>query len=149
MIVSQMSFFAKISDPLIGATYMTLLNTISNLGYVWIKTFFLWFVDIITWKSCMPKREGEFTNSTLMFTSNKCINSVDKIKCSDNGGTCGTIIDGFFIEVLFGVIFAIAWFCFSRKLIKNLQSLPIRNWHILKQRLKNTEMTLLEKVDNV
>ena len=30
--VAQMSFFAKISDPSIGGTYMTLLNTIANLG---------------------------------------------------------------------------------------------------------------------
>lgn len=30
--VSLGSFFTKISDPLIGGTYMTLLNTISNLG---------------------------------------------------------------------------------------------------------------------
>jgi PAT family acetyl-CoA transporter-like MFS transporter 1 len=29
------SFFSKISDPSIGGTYMTLLNTISNLGGTW------------------------------------------------------------------------------------------------------------------
>jgi PAT family acetyl-CoA transporter-like MFS transporter 1 len=28
MFVAQMSFFAKISDPAIGGTYMTLLNTV-------------------------------------------------------------------------------------------------------------------------
>ncbi len=32
MFVSQMAFHAKISDPGIGGTYMTLLNTISNFG---------------------------------------------------------------------------------------------------------------------
>ena len=32
MFVSQMAFNAKISDPLIGGTYMTLLNTVANLG---------------------------------------------------------------------------------------------------------------------
>jgi PAT family acetyl-CoA transporter-like MFS transporter 1 len=30
--ISQMAFFAKVSDPGIGGTYMTLLNTLSNLG---------------------------------------------------------------------------------------------------------------------
>lgn len=29
---AQMAFFAKVSDPAIGGTYMTLLNTLSNLG---------------------------------------------------------------------------------------------------------------------
>ena len=32
MFVAQMAFYAKISDPLIGGTYMTLLNTVTNLG---------------------------------------------------------------------------------------------------------------------
>lgn len=32
MFVSKMSFFAKISDPVIGGTFMTVLNTISNIG---------------------------------------------------------------------------------------------------------------------
>jgi PAT family acetyl-CoA transporter-like MFS transporter 1 len=32
MFVSQMAFFAKISDKAIGGTYMTFLNTISNMG---------------------------------------------------------------------------------------------------------------------
>jgi len=32
MFVSQMAFNAKISDPAIGGTYMTLLNTVANLG---------------------------------------------------------------------------------------------------------------------
>jgi MFS transporter, PAT family, solute carrier family 33 (acetyl-CoA transportor), member 1 len=32
MFVPQMSFFSSISDPVIGGTYMTVLNTLSNMG---------------------------------------------------------------------------------------------------------------------
>lgn len=32
MYVANMSFFAKVSDPAIGGTYMTLLNTVTNFG---------------------------------------------------------------------------------------------------------------------
>ena len=32
MFVAQMAFFARVSDPLIGGSYMTLLNTLANLG---------------------------------------------------------------------------------------------------------------------
>ena len=32
MFVAQMSFNAKVSDPRIGGTYMTMLNTVTNLG---------------------------------------------------------------------------------------------------------------------
>jgi hypothetical protein len=35
MFVAQMSFFARIADPAIGGTYMTLLNTLANLGSKW------------------------------------------------------------------------------------------------------------------
>ena len=34
MFVSQMSFYAQISDKSIGGTYMTFLNTLSNLGKI-------------------------------------------------------------------------------------------------------------------
>ena len=33
MFVSQMAFFNRVSDPRIGGSYMTLLNTMANLGY--------------------------------------------------------------------------------------------------------------------
>jgi PAT family acetyl-CoA transporter-like MFS transporter 1 len=32
MFTSKMTFFARVSDPIIGGTYMTVLNTISNIG---------------------------------------------------------------------------------------------------------------------
>lgn len=35
MFVSQMAFFSRVSDPVIGGTYMTLLNTIGNVGGKW------------------------------------------------------------------------------------------------------------------
>lgn len=37
------SFFTQISDPLIGGTYMTLLNTLSNLGGTWPRFFVVFF----------------------------------------------------------------------------------------------------------
>ena len=41
MFVAQMAFFNRVSDPKIGGTYMTMLNTISNLGGQWPGTFVL------------------------------------------------------------------------------------------------------------
>eukprot|EP00899_Mesostigma_viride_P028794 jgi/Mesvir1/909/Mv17471-RA.1 len=48
MHVSLMAFFAAISDPSIGGTYMTLLNTICNLGCKWPTTAALALVDVAT-----------------------------------------------------------------------------------------------------
>jgi len=47
MFVSHMAFFAKVSDPAIGGTYMTFLNTIHNLGNMWASTFCLKAADYI------------------------------------------------------------------------------------------------------
>ena len=47
-----MAFFARISDPAVGGTYMTLLNTLTNLGGNWPATLALWAVDHLTWKRC-------------------------------------------------------------------------------------------------
>lgn len=52
MFVAVMAFFAKISDPAVGGTYMTLLNTICNLGGNWPTSIVLWLVDVLTWKEC-------------------------------------------------------------------------------------------------
>lgn len=52
MYVACMAFHAKVSDPLIGGTYMTLLNTVTNLGGNWPSTLALWMVDPLTSKEC-------------------------------------------------------------------------------------------------
>lgn len=53
MFVPVMAFFAQISDPIVGGTYMTLLNTVTNLGSNWPGTLALWMVDPLTWKQCI------------------------------------------------------------------------------------------------
>lgn len=57
MYVAVMAFNAKISDPSIGGTYMTLLNTISNLAGNWPATLALWLVDPLTVKKCIGAPE--------------------------------------------------------------------------------------------
>lgn len=52
MFVAVMSFHAQVSDPSMGGTYMTLLNTLSNLGGTWTGTCALWLVDVVSFKDC-------------------------------------------------------------------------------------------------
>ncbi|NXN03265.1 ACATN protein, partial [Sylvia borin] len=63
MYVAIMAFNAKVSDPLIGGTYMTLLNTVSNLGGNWPSTVALWLVDPLTVKEC-EGAQGHHTCAT-------------------------------------------------------------------------------------
>ena len=48
--VSLIAYMARIADPAIGATHMTLLMTLMNLGGMWCNSFVLWFVDQVTVK---------------------------------------------------------------------------------------------------
>lgn len=59
MFVAVMAFFAKISDPAVGGTYMTLLNTVCNLGGNWPTTVVLWLVDVLTWRRCVDPATKE------------------------------------------------------------------------------------------
>lgn len=74
MFVAIMAFFARISDPAVGGTYMTLLNTICNLGGNWPTTVVLWLVDVLTWRDC--------ANPTSEIKSdNNCGNTEEKNVC--------------------------------------------------------------------
>lgn len=64
MFVSQMAFFAKISDPAVGGTYMTLINTLANMGSNWPTTLALWLVDGFTMKQCSIDGSNSCANPT-------------------------------------------------------------------------------------
>jgi MFS transporter, PAT family, solute carrier family 33 (acetyl-CoA transportor), member 1 len=106
MSMCELSFYAKISDPMISSTYMTTLSTISNLGHSWIKTLFLYLMDMLTWKSCISSDEE----------------GVDV--------SCVTIFDGYYVEIVFGVIFAMFWYFIVRTSVEELQNLPETSWHV-------------------
>lgn len=52
MIILMISFYTRISDPRFGGTYMTLLNTVRNLGWSISNTTIIMMVDILTFKKC-------------------------------------------------------------------------------------------------
>lgn len=52
MFISVMAFFSRISDSRFGGTYMTLLNTVTNLGYAWTSTISLGMIDVLTFNEC-------------------------------------------------------------------------------------------------
>ena len=99
MFVAIMAFFAKVSDPAVGGTYMTLLNTVTNLGGNWPSTLALWMVDPLTTKQCI--------NSNLT-TVNVCSETSEVDLCTSNGGTCEIQVDGYYVDqvqfILDGVV---------------------------------------------
>merc|ERR1712176_1174136 len=65
--VAQMAFFARVSDPALGGTYMTLLNTLGNLGGKWPPTVTFYLVDALTCKeeTCSMQTDGFYVVSAL------------------------------------------------------------------------------------
>ncbi|GAB6018417.1 hypothetical protein CHUAL_000132 [Chamberlinius hualienensis] len=116
--VSIMGFFAKISDPAIGGTYMTLLNTLSNLGGNWPATVALWFVDSLTWKDCV----GGNSNS-------KCDTDEAEMMCVSGGGQCEVVVDGYYVECCICTVFGIVWLLvWGRHWVHQMQSVPETAW---------------------
>lgn len=123
MFVSSMAFSNKISDPAVGGTYMTLLNTMSNLGGVWPSTLFLEMVDHLTWKNC----QGGSADGDV------CVKAEAESKCKAGGGVCTLYVDGFSIEMVASVFIAALWFWKMRHVVYNLSNLPSSAWRIQKQ----------------
>ncbi|XP_078617067.1 acetyl-coenzyme A transporter 1-like [Branchiostoma floridae x Branchiostoma japonicum] len=116
MFVASMAFHAQISDPVIGGTYMTLLNTLSNLGGNWLSTLALWLVDDITWSSCEGV-EGLTCGGA----------DLDKA-CETAGGTCVTWIDGYYLETAACLVIGLVWLKLRANTVKELQSKELSAW---------------------
>lgn len=137
MFVAGSAFFARIADPAIGGTYMTLLATVSNLGGTFPKFFILKSVDIFTSATCLPPSTAELAKLTLadgiapVTTAFSCALEADKHICTDGGGTCVMHRDGYYItNVVFVIIGAVTFYMYIQRKALALQALPLRAWRV-------------------
>jgi len=121
------AFHTKISDPIIGGTYMTLLNTFTNLGGTWPKFFVLKAVDFFTVATCQVNEAG----SSLTVKAVECVSEQGKAHCSDIGGTCITERDGYYITsalcIGLGILAVVTYVIPTAR---KLQALPVSKWRI-------------------
>ena len=141
MFVSQMSFYAQISDKSIGGTYMTFLNTISNLGGVWPQTLALYLANFLTFKYCSSESlkvdpKSDISNSTNFtqvietIKNNTCASEVLSKECVSLGGLCVTTIDAYYIETVACTVFAIFWIFQFKDVMYKLQNIPKSAWKL-------------------
>lgn len=116
MYVACMAFHAKVSDPLIGGTYMTLLNTVTNLGGNWPSTVALWMVDPLTWKECRGA------------AGQSCGSAEEAGLCVKEGGACVTTLDGYYVESAVCVVLGLVWWLWLGKKMKKLQEQSPSAW---------------------
>ncbi|TFL03674.1 MFS general substrate transporter [Pterulicium gracile] len=121
------AFHTRISDPLIGGTYMTLLNTFSNAGGTFPKWFVLKGVDMFTVATCRVKEAGE----ELIVSASECSSDHGRAQCADIGGECVTETDGFYaVSAICVILGAIALFTYIIPKSRALQALPTSRWHV-------------------
>jgi PAT family acetyl-CoA transporter-like MFS transporter 1 len=98
------------------------------LGGKLFYTFSLWLVDVLTWKSCAY--DPTSLNSTSSFIDNDCSDENLISQCTESGGKCEIVIDGFYIEAVINTCFGILWYLYSRRYAVKLQELPLEAWHV-------------------
>ncbi|GLE10120.1 hypothetical protein PINS_up022115 [Pythium insidiosum] len=127
MYVPQMAFFARISDPFIGGTYMTFLNTITNLGSKWPNSLSLAVVDYLTTRECVGGRNHD---EILAIGSHTCSNAEERAACTSAGGECLIVRDGFYVETVICSIVGILWLVICYRRVQHLQNLKIDQWRV-------------------
>lgn len=130
MFVALMGFHASVSDPTIGGSYMTLLNTITNLGGNWPSTTALWLVDKLTVQNCVEKcKNHEKLFNTTVNVSEQITRPTIESKpiCQTD---CETLFDGYYLECAICVIVGFVWLQWGAKRLKRIQSLPPAAWFV-------------------
>ncbi|TIB66898.1 hypothetical protein E3P77_01993 [Wallemia ichthyophaga] len=148
------AFHTQIADPLIGGTYMTLLNTVSNLGGTWPRYFVLKAVDGLSIATCHVHEENE----DVIVKAEDCSSEHAKSVCSDIGGKCVVERDGYFVTsticvVLGAVILAAYIYPTARKLQRELKDTPmastnIHSRHNFKPQVSLSSSRIAEMVDD-
>jgi len=133
-----MAFNAKISDPEIGGTYMTLLNTVTNLGGNWPATIALYFVDRLSVFNCYDKTSGEMVNLPADF--DQSINDwndkslKDACLSLDENNVFKTDRDGYFVEVAFTTVLGFLWLFYMKKYIYKMDEVEKEEWYAVKKK---------------
>lgn len=134
MFVAISAFHAKIADPAIGGTYMTLLATVSNLGGTFPRFFILKFVDYFTVATCHLPTSAPLEKDLkgdLVVSSFNCVAEAEKHRCLDGGGTCDISRDGYYItNVVCVIVGVITFMLYIRPAALKLQALPLRAWRL-------------------
>jgi len=134
--ISFMSFFSKISDPSIGGSYMTLLNTVSNIGFKWPSSLSLWLLPKLTYTVCESRGAGgvrlllPFLCSAADGAGAGGESSSGTAVCTEHGGSCVVELDGYTVEVALGLVIGFLWLLVFRSRVAHLQSLNHSEWLI-------------------
>lgn len=134
------AFHTRIADPVIGGTYMTLLNTVSNLGGTWPRYFVLRMVEFFTVSHCtgpvdinMEKLDKAIRSAYLPLRLGECSSDAGRQRCKALGGHCVVERDGYYYtSALCIAIGALTLLFFIAPVCRRLQALSQAAWRLPK-----------------
>ncbi|KAJ3076957.1 hypothetical protein HDU98_010233 [Podochytrium sp. JEL0797] len=130
MFVGVGSYYTKISDPRIGGTYMTLLNTVNNLAGTWPKFFVLEAVEYFTDANCILP-----ANSSTPHEPFKCTSDVALAQCASLEGVCDKRSDGYYpVSIACVVIGIVVLFAVVRPTVAFLETVPDTAWRVARDK---------------
>jgi PAT family acetyl-CoA transporter-like MFS transporter 1 len=138
MFVSQMAFFARVSDPAIGGTYMTLLNTVANLGSKWPASLSLALMEPLTSATCAINVSHHVHRSAKradgakrwLLDGESCAGRDARDACVAAGGDCEVAVDGYVVQMAICALFGLVWLAYATKHIRALQAKKPATWHV-------------------
>ncbi|KZT67668.1 hypothetical protein DAEQUDRAFT_693874 [Daedalea quercina L-15889] len=118
------AFHTRVSDPVVGGTYMTLFATFSNLGGTWPKYFVLKGVDFFSVATCQ-------IGDDLVVQAAECVSEHGKAACTELGGQCVTERDGYYTvsAVCLGLgVLSVVFYMIPTA--RKLQAVPPSRWRV-------------------
>jgi len=114
------AFYTRVADDAIGGTYLTLLNTISNLGIKWPHTVALGLMDAFSVNKRRDKKRADPLLDPLITSP---IVEVESIW-----------YDGYYTLTVCCTIFGILWLYFMKKKVISLQESNLDTWKVSHQK---------------
>jgi hypothetical protein len=146
MFMGQMSFFTQVAAPnsAIGGTYITLLNTVTNLGSMWPGPLTLKAIDDLTVARCEYAEAVAHARGVPPWNATRaeeiaagaltCKGAAGVAECAAAGGACGVQQDGYVIMVVVGTVYSLVWWLLMRRRVQGLQGLPSEAWKVVRGR---------------
>lgn len=137
MFVSQMAFYSTVADEAVGGTYMTMLNTVTNLGVMWPLPLALQSMDRLEDHPCLRVQGstggGEPEPEPVVGQSGhelSCATAVDRRRCVQAGGECVERQDGYAAVVLAVTVIGLVWILAAGSWFDWLGGLSLDRWKV-------------------
>jgi hypothetical protein len=116
-----------------GGAYLTLLNTIANMGVILPKTPAFALIDLLTVVKCVPPpgRSGgpaSYAELAPLACPKKPRDMAGANECTSSGGLCEAAMDGFYVVSLCLAFAGVYLGLLYRRLFPALIALPFERW---------------------